>query len=62
MDFCGVLCDYAEELIDKAKAEAYKEFAERLNAEAQMADCFDSYSMVVGTHFINNLLTEMIDE
>lgn len=30
MDFCGVLCDYAEELIDKAKAEAYKGFAERL--------------------------------
>ena len=62
MDFCGVLCNYAEELIDKAKAEAYKEFAERLKEGAQMADCFDSYNMVVGTHFINNLLTEMIDE
>lgn len=62
MDFCGVLCDYAEELIDKAKAEAYKEFAERLKEEAQMADCFDSYNMVVGTHFINSLLKEMIDE
>ena len=47
---------------NEARTEAYKEFAERLNAEAQMADCFDSYSMVVGTHFINNLLTEMIDE
>ena len=62
MDFCGVLCNYAEELIDKAKAEAYKEFAERLKDEAQMADCFDSYNMVVGTHSINNLLKEMIDE
>ena len=31
MDFCGVLCDYAEELIDKAKSEAYREFAEMLN-------------------------------
>ena len=62
MDFCGVLCDYAEELIDKAKSEAYKEFAERLKEGAQMADCFDSYNMVVGTHFINNLLKEMIDE
>lgn len=40
----------------KIKAEAYKEFAERLNEEAQIADCFDSYSMVVGTHFIDNLL------
>ena len=46
----------------EAKAEAYKEFAERLNEEAQIADCFDSYNMVVGTHFINNLLKEMIDE
>ena len=62
MDFCGVLCDYAEELIDKAKSEAYKEFAKRLNEKAQMADCFDSYNMVVGTHFIDNLLKEMIDE
>ena len=62
MDFCGVLCNYAEELIYKAKSEAYKEFAERLKDGAQMADCFDSYNMVVGTHFIDNLLKEMIDE
>ena len=48
--------------IETAKSEAYKEFAERLKDEAQMADCFDSYNMVVGTHFINNLLKEMIDE
>ena len=47
---------------NEARTEAYKEFAERLKEEAQMADCFDSYNMVVGTHFINNLLTEMIDE
>ena len=47
---------------DEARTEAYKEFAERLKEEAQMADCFDSYNMVVGTHFINNLLKEMIDE
>ena len=46
----------------EAKAEAYKEFAERLNEEAQIADCFDSYNMVVGTHFINNLLKEMVGE
>ena len=30
MDFCGVVCNYAEELIEKAKSEAVKEFAERL--------------------------------
>lgn len=46
----------------EAKAEAYKEFAERLNEEAQIADCFDSYNMVVGTHFIDNLLKEMVGE
>ena len=46
----------------EAKAEAYKEFAERLNEKAQIADCFDSYNMVVGTHFIDNLLKEMVDE
>ena len=62
MDFCGVLCDYAEELIDKAKAEAYKEFAERLKGGAQIADCFDSYNMVVGTYFIDKLLKEMVGE
>ena len=48
--------------IETAKSEAYKEFAERLKEGAQMADCFDSYNMVVGTHFIDNLLKEMIDE
>ena len=46
----------------EAKAEAYKEFAERLNEEAQIADCFDSYNMVVGTHFIDNLVKEMVGE
>ena len=48
--------------IEIAKSEAYKEFAERLKEGAQMADCFDSYNMVVGTRFINDLLKEMIDE
>ena len=46
----------------QAKSEAYKEFAERLNEKAQIADCFDSYNMVVGTHFIDNLLKEMVGE
>ena len=47
---------------EHTKTEAYKEFAERLNEEAQIADCFDSYNMVVGTHFIDNLLKEMVGE
>ena len=46
----------------QAKSEAYKEFAERLNEKAQIADCFDSYNMVVGTHSIDNLLKEMVGE
>ena len=45
---------------EHTKTEAYKEFAERLNEKAQIADCFDSYNMVVGTHFIDNLLKEMV--
>lgn len=48
--------------MSEIKVKAYKKFAERLKEGAQMADCFDSYNMVVGTHFINNLLKEMIDE
>ena len=47
---------------EHTKTEAYKEFAERLNEGAQIADCFDSYNMVVGTHFIDNLLKEMVGE
>lgn len=47
---------------DTAEINAIREFAKRLNEEAQMADCFDSYNMVVGTHFIDNLLKEIIDE
>ena len=52
----------ADLAIKQIKNEAYKEFAERLNEEAQIADCFDSYNMVVGTHFIDNLLKEMVGE
>lgn len=67
---CKLICMAEGKEVDTAtpldtseiKVKAYKKFAERLKEEAQMADCFDSYSMVVGTHFINNLLKEMIDE
>ena len=48
--------------MSEIKVKAYKKFAKRLKEEAQMADCFDSYNMVVGTHSIDNLLKEMIDE
>lgn len=48
--------------IETCQTEAITEFAERLKEGAQIADCFDSYNMVVGTNFINDLLKEMVDE
>ena len=59
MDFCGVLCDYAEELIDKAKSEAYKEFAERLKEEA-LPKC--DWDNCVDVEDIDNLLKEMVGD
>ena len=65
-DFCGVVCEFAEELIKKAKAEAIKEFAERLkdyyikdkrydrpNAHTMISFLFDK---------IDNLVKEMVGE
>ena len=63
MDFCGVLCDYAEELIDKAKAEAYKEFAERLKEKKQeVFTAVNDSSYAVTVYKIDNLLKEMVGE
>lgn len=33
IDFCGVVCDFVEELIEKAKLEVIKEFAEKAVTE-----------------------------
>ena len=60
MDFCGVLCDYAEELIDKAKSEAYREFAEHLK-ERWSNNYYDSPD-VDFDEFVDNLLKEMVGE
>ena len=46
----------------RIKAESYKEFAEKLHDKAQIADNFNSYCMVVGIRFIDNLLKEMVGE
>lgn len=54
--------EVSDKLEREIKAEAYKEFAEKLNEKAQIADCFDSYNMVVGTHFIDDLLKEMVGD
>jgi hypothetical protein len=43
MDFCGVVCKYAEELIEKAKAEAIKEFVERLYKLDSFIVCNGTY-------------------
>lgn len=60
MDFCGVLCDYAEELIDKAKSEAIKDFAEHLKEE-WFNNYYDSPD-VDFDEFVDNLLKEMVGE
>ena len=60
MDFCGVLCDFAEGLIAKAKAEAYKEFANELKCRTHEI----SYNtmQVVNKDDIDNLLKELVGE
>ena len=63
MDFCGVLCNYAEELIDKAKSEAYKEFAERLKEKKQeVFTAVNDSSYAVTVYNIDNLVKEMVGE
>lgn len=51
-----------EKTVKLERVAAYKRFAERLHNEAQIADNFDSYSMVVGIRFIDTLLKEMVGE
>lgn len=55
MDFCGLLCDFAEELIEKAKTEARKEFAERLKELPSVTNCEYEWFHLD----IDNLLKEM---
>ena len=64
MDFCGVLCDFSEGLIAKAKAEAYKEFAERLkNKLTSCSRTIDGKSeYLICDSDIDNLLKEMVGE
>lgn len=51
-----------EKTVKLERVAAYKRFAEKLHNEAQIADNFDSYNMVVGISFIDNLLKEMVGE
>lgn len=47
MDFCGVICNYAEELIENAKSEAIKEFMDSLKAKTQNATTWTGIEPVV---------------
>ena len=58
-DFCGVVCEFAEELIKKAKAEAIKEFAERLKEKERPTF---PLAMVIDVCEIDNLVKEMVGE
>ena len=60
MDFCGVLCDFAEELIAKAKAEAYKEFAEGLLKKELESKYFSHMAYQALKFDTNNLLNELV--
>ena len=52
-DFCGVVCEFAEELIKKAKAEAIKEFWGKLKEQNTMD------ARIVSVASGDNLLKEM---
>ena len=65
-DFCGVVCEFAEELIEKAKAEVVKEFAERLKAHTRKMQSSDFsgefWDKAVLVEDIDNLVKEMVGE
>ena len=58
-DFCGVPCDFMENLVDKAKAEAIKEFAMRF--EDELGEYYMSKHLYVGT-VLDNLVKEMVGD
>lgn len=64
LDFCGVLCDFAEELIAKYKSEAVKEFAERLKERKYQSTEWShgGHPFVVEEDDIDDVLEEMTEE
>lgn len=62
MDFCGVLCDFAEELIDKAKVEAIEEFAERVKDAVDEPKEIDGEVIDFIIDIINSLVKEMTED
>ena len=62
-DFCGVVCEFAEELIEKAKAEAVKEFAEKVKKYCVDIIVFDDWceeSKLID--YIEDLVNEMVGD
>lgn len=59
MDFCGVVCNYAEELIEKAKSEAYKEFVTKAEEKATNLKNCTGTEVVFTVDDLYDLLKEM---
>lgn len=66
MDFCGVLCDFAEGIIAKTKAEAYKEAFEKVKSYIDVGHlrkptelCFSALDVV---NMLDNLLNELVGD
>lgn len=72
MDFCGVLCDFAEGLIEKSKAEAFKELTEmiyettwyHINENGELVQGANSETDIplYKAKDVHNLLKEMVGE
>lgn len=60
MDFCGVICNYAEELIENAKSEAIKEFMDSLKAKAQNANTWTGIEPVVTISDIEDTAKDLL--
>ena len=61
----GVLCDFAEGIIAKTKAEAYKEAFEKVKEELKNIAKIDwqgGYYYLVGEAFFDNILNELVGE
>lgn len=60
-DFCGVVCEFASVLIEKARAKAVKGFAERLKTKYSQADILCPRRVVSLTEKeLDNFVKEMV--
>lgn len=61
-DFCSVVCRFAEGLIEKAKAEAIKDFVERLHGKARASMVGNVYVYGISLDNINEVKKEMVGD